>query len=58
MIRGERLIKHSDSWFFAKSIEVERFLNKVALEFTLRDTVITSRYPKKLRNVVGLSKKL
>ena len=57
MIRGERLIKHSDSWFFAKSIEVERFLNKVALEFTLRDTVMASRYPKKLRNVVGWSNK-
>lgn len=50
MIRGERLIKHSNSWFFAKSIEVERFLIIDALEFTLRDTVIMLMYPKKLKN--------
>jgi len=50
MIRGERLIKHSNSWFFAKSIEVERFLIVDALEFTLRDTAMMLMYPKKLRN--------
>jgi hypothetical protein len=26
VVRGERLIKLSDSWFSAKSIDVERFL--------------------------------
>lgn len=58
MIRGERLIKHGNSWFFAKSIEVERFLIKVTLECTLIDTVIMLMYPKKLRNVVNIFNRL
>jgi len=49
MIRGERLIKHGNSWFFAKSIEVERFLNIVALEFTLKGAAIMFMYQKKLK---------
>jgi len=43
MIRGERLIKLGDSWFFAKSIEVERVFNKDIIEFTLKNTTIKSR---------------
>jgi len=42
MIRGERLIKLGNSWFFAKSIEVERFLNNVTIEFTLKNVAIMS----------------
>ena len=42
MIRGERLIKHSDSWFFAKPIEVGRFQNNVVLELTLKNIEMTS----------------
>jgi|GEM_PF-6888832 len=52
MIRGERLIKHGNSWFFAKSIEVERFLIYVVLEFTLKDMVIMLIYLKKLRTAI------
>jgi len=44
VIRGERLNKHGDSWFFAKSIEVERFIKIVVLEYTLKSTVIMSMY--------------
>lgn len=40
MIRGERLIKHSNSWFFAKLIEVRHFLDNVVLELTLNNIAI------------------
>jgi len=46
MIRGERLIKLSNSWFFAKSIEVEHFLNNIIIEFTLKNIAIMSIYLK------------
>jgi hypothetical protein len=42
VIRGERLIKHGYSWFFAKFIEVKRFLLYVALEFTLKNIAMSS----------------
>ena len=32
MVRGERLVKLGDSWFFAKSIEVERCFWKIGVE--------------------------
>jgi len=35
MIRSDRLIKLGDSWFFAKSIEVERFPNCTMVELLL-----------------------
>lgn len=44
MIRGERLNKHGDSWFFAKSIEVEHLIKIAVLEYTLKSITIMSMY--------------
>lgn len=35
MIRGERLIKLGDSWFSAKSIEVERYFYFLGVEYEI-----------------------
>jgi len=53
-VRGERLIKLSDSWFFAKSIEVERFRNCAIIESTLKNIAITSKCVKETQNVYGM----
>lgn len=35
MVRGERLIKLGDSWFSAKSIEVERHRTFLGVEYEI-----------------------
>jgi len=37
MIRGERLIKHSYSWFSMKSISVERFIKIHGVKLPFKD---------------------